>query len=353
MHTATEHVGSTLASTHPFTKLTPTRPRLRRRGARLVALALALLVPLASHAVERPHLDSSADEVRAYVEESMATLERLYFRVGGETLEALDFDFDPESQALIVLFESQTLLLESRRSGTPNGKAVYFPQWSALSSEEPPENTPVLTGKLRRSRLGGDIRLVGDLEAEGEAVSPLAVDIRLNETLIEAGTSRFELDGKRALLTGALGTRTFAQLDALIREHPELETIVFQDVPGSVNDEINVHTGRLLRNAGLATFLPADGMAASGGVDLFAAGVKRHAEEGARVGIHAWCCYRGRGAQEIRRGHRAHAHMEAYFRVMLGEAGVDFYYQTLEAAPPEGIHWMTREELEASGLLTD
>ena len=107
-----------------------------------------------------------------------------------------------------------------------------------------------------------------------------------------------------------------------------------------------------MRSAGLSTLVPGDGMAASGGVDLFAAGLKREAEPGARLGIHAWCCYRGREAQDIARGHRAHAHQEAYFREM-GPQGIDFYYQTLEAAPPEGVHWMSREELETSGLLTN
>ena len=31
----------------------------------------------------------------------------------------------------------------------------------------------------------------------------------------------------------------------------------------------------------------------------------------------------------------------------------EFYWRTLSAAPPEGIHWMTEEELERFGFFTD
>ena len=30
-----------------------------------------------------------------------------------------------------------------------------------------------------------------------------------------------------------------------------------------------------------------------------------------------------------------------------------FYWFTLEAAPPEGMHWMTEEEMKKYGIYTD
>lgn len=320
---------------------------------RVLVLTCVALVALASGAASSsPRPDSSPAQIREIVAAEMQALERVYFRIDGREREVVDLGVSPDG--LVLVFESSTLLLKTNRKDAPNGRVGYYTEWRAgRDSDEPPPGIPFVEGRLKRSRPDGDHRFRGTL-SDPEGKSPdVEMDLRLNEALLGGGTSCFEIDGSRAFLRGVLGSRTYAQLDTLIQEHPTVRTIVFQEVPGSMNDEINVHTGRLLRAAGLSTLVPADGMAASGGVDLFAAGLKREAEPGARLGIHAWCCYRGREAQEITRGHRAHAHQEAYFREMMGPQGIEFYYQTLEAAPPERIHWMTREELEASGLLTN
>ncbi len=310
--------------------------RLPRFTVRLGTLGLAGASLLGFHspsvASSVPAPDADPAEIREAVAEQLQALERVYFRIGGRERELIDLD--QVDDGIVVIFEHSTLLLKTGRNGAPNGKVGLYTEWGAASgSDEPPPGSPLVSGKLARSKSDGDLRL--------------------NEAMFGAGTTRFEIDGSRAVLRGVLGSRTYSQLDELIQEHPEVRTIVLQEVPGSLNDEINVHTGRLLRSAGLSTLVPADGMAASGGVDLFAAGVERIAKQGARLGIHAWCCYRGRGAQEIKRGHRAHQHQEAYFGEMMGRKGIDFYYRTLEAAPPDDVHWMTREELESSGLLTD
>lgn len=161
------------------------------------------------------------------------------------------------------------------------------------------------------------------------------------------GDSTFELDGTNAIVRGTLGSGTFQQVQHLIDNHPEVDTLILQNISGSVNDDVNVETGRLVRNAGLATFVPAHGEIYSGGVDLFAAGTTRTAEPGAIVGVHAWCCGpNGESAHELDRDDPAHETQLAYFTEMLGaEAGPEFYFFTLEAAPFDGIHPMSSEEL--------
>lgn len=172
---------------------------------------------------------------------------------------------------------------------------------------------------------------------------------------IGTGSSTFELDGNRAVVRGDLGSTTFDQMTHLIENHPEVDTLLLQDVPGSVNDEINVQTGRLIREAGFTTIIPSDGLAASGGVDLFAAGVERIAEAGAQVGIHSWCCTDDNTpAADLPRDDPQHADQLDYFTMMLGaDLGPEFYFQTLNAAPFDGIHFMTDAELDASTITTN
>jgi hypothetical protein len=167
-----------------------------------------------------------------------------------------------------------------------------------------------------------------------------------------AGSSNIVVDGTTATLRGALGSLTFTQIERLQAEHPEIELLVLSDVPGSINDEVNVETGRLVRNGGWATHLPADGEIASGGVDLYCAGVERTMEPGGRIGVHSWSNGEVEGA-DLPMDSPEHTFFIDYLQEMLGAPrGRDFYFFTLQAAPAAGIHWMTPEEIEQYGLLS-
>ena len=63
-----------------------------------------------------------------------------------------------------------------------------------------------------------------------------------------------------------------------------------KQIRGSLDDKINMHTGRLIREHGFTTKVLSDSRIASGGVDLFCAGEKRIIEQGAEIGVHSWCC---------------------------------------------------------------
>ncbi|RNC82745.1 MAG: hypothetical protein ED559_13525 [Phycisphaera sp.] len=167
-----------------------------------------------------------------------------------------------------------------------------------------------------------------------------------------AGTSTFRIEGNTVYLNGDLGSGTYHQIVYLTKHHPEVDRIVFEDVPGSVNDEINVMTGRLIRNANYTTELLADSQISSGGVDLFLAGSTRIIAEGARIGVHSW----GDPAEDIEpaklpRSHPAHKHQVDYFSEIM-DNGVEFYFYTLEAAAFDDIHWMSQEEISAWKLAT-
>ena len=200
-----------------------------------------------------------------------------------------------------------------------------------------------------------DVKFSGTLENR-DNTKQYQVEAEANEAVMGMGTSRFEISGEEAFLSGILGTATYHQLKRIIENNPEVKTIVLNRVEGSINDEVNMHTGRILREAGLNTKVLSDSDIASGGVDLFAAGVERIVEKGARLGVHSWG---GGPTEEHSRGdklpknHPAHQYQLRYFSQMLGtELGPDFYFYTLQAAPVDGMHYMSDQEIKDWKLAT-
>ncbi len=197
---------------------------------------------------------------------------------------------------------------------------------------------------------GHGIRVVsGALQAHNG--QQLAVRIWLTESLLGGGSSELTIQGNQAILRGELGTRTYNQIFNLVYGNPSVRTLVLQDVPGSVNDEINMQTGRLVRMAGLHTHIPSSGKVHSGGVDLFCAGATRSVDPDATLGVHSWEDDHGEAAA-FPRGHQTHLAQVRYFTEMLGATGEDFYYFTIYAAPANGMHRMTPSEIQRYGLVT-
>ncbi len=167
-----------------------------------------------------------------------------------------------------------------------------------------------------------------------------------NEAITGAGTSILEIKGKEAYLSGDLGTITYAQIKGLIKNHKEVKTLVLTKISGSVNDEVNMHTGRLVRESGLNTKVLATSDIASGGVDLFTAGNVRIVEKGAKIGVHSWCCVNEKGASKIPKDHPAHKYQLEYFKMTLGLKGESFYFYTLNASDFEDVHYMSDNEIK-------
>ncbi len=156
----------------------------------------------------------------------------------------------------------------------------------------------------------------------------------------EAAT--FTVEGTQAEMSGVIGSSTPDDVRNLIDDHPEVTTIVLVDVPGSEDDESNLQASRLVREAGLATHVPSDGVIASGGVDFFLAGESRSWDPGATFGVHSWASGDIEG-KDVPRDDPDHDLFLRYY----DEIGIsaDFYWFTLEAAPADSIHNMTEAEL--------
>ncbi len=178
----------------------------------------------------------------------------------------------------------------------------------------------------------------------------LSRDELLRYVETDAAPASFEVDGEVAVVVGTLDGSTPSRVLRLLLEHPEVRTLELRWISGTVDDAANLWVMREVRRRGLRTHVPAGGMVASGGTDLLLAGVRRTVDPGARVGVHSWDGGSIEG-RALPREHEDHAEYLAICR----ELGVPeaYYWFTLEAAPAEGMHWATREELERYGIVTD
>ncbi|WP_432450706.1 alpha/beta hydrolase [Aliiroseovarius marinus] len=138
-----------------------------------------------------------------------------------------------------------------------------------------------------------------------------------------------------------------------LQTHPEIKTVVLQYVPGSADDEANLEAARMLRANGMNTVVPSGGLVASGGTDLFLAGVTREIGPGACLGVHSWAAGGITGfteGKDVPKDDPQHQLYLSYY----DEMGIpqDFYWYTLDAADAENIHYMSNRELTQFGMAT-
>ncbi|MFK7834917.1 MAG: hypothetical protein AB8B60_01740 [Sulfitobacter sp.] len=159
----------------------------------------------------------------------------------------------------------------------------------------------------------------------------------------------YRVEGNRLFMSGEITPRTPDSFEAAIEAHPQVDTVVLMDMPGSV-DEFAVHDlGYFIRDIGLNTHLTPQSEIYSGAVDVFLAGNRRTMTCCAVIGVHDWADARREGSSYPRNS-EAHDANVTYFEDMLGSDA--FYWFTLQAAPSDEIHVMTKSELQRYGVLT-
>lgn len=184
------------------------------------------------------------------------------------------------------------------------------------------------------------------------AVPPLRL-LATHWALSQITLLHYEIEGDAVVLEGAVNRRAVGQFTDVLDDHPDIDTIVLRDVTGSIDDEATFEIARIIRGRGLATVVPDGGRAESGGVDLFIAGVTRRIGHDARLGVHEWQGYTS-SATEFPRDAEQHDAYLAFYTEMLGTpAGAAFYWFTLDAAPPRGMHHLTSAEIRRYDLTTE
>jgi hypothetical protein len=150
-------------------------------------------------------------------------------------------------------------------------------------------------------------------------------------------------------MEGVIYSNTHKDLQKIFKENKNIKTLSMVNVPGSIDDKINLKASLLIREEGISTYIPKDGMVASGGTDMFLAGLRRSAHKSARVGVHSW--REGKlNALDYAKEHAEHIKFVDYYRKI--DIPEEFYWYTLEVAPPNEIHWMTMDEMALYNVLT-
>jgi hypothetical protein len=281
------------------------------------------------------------EKIPAYIADFKEAYAQLEFQFEGQK-SAINFaDFDQENNILYAFYEQGILAIGfDFEENTPLASLTVYE-----TDEEGKVKQEFSSHEIEVTEQGGNFLYTGSVIKESSQ-GLFSIRLVMNEAILSSGNSTVEVSGTKALVNGTLGTLTYIQIEELIKNSTEVDTLELQEISGSINDEINMHTGRLIRGAKLTTFVPKSGNVNSGGVDLFAAGFKRIYEAGGIVGVHAWCCENGQSAHLLAKDDPAHGAQLTYFREMLGKAlGPEFYFFTINSAPAKDIHHMTEAEL--------
>lgn len=154
-----------------------------------------------------------------------------------------------------------------------------------------------------------------------------------------------------AVLNGTIGGATPDMISEIVLRHREVDTLVFADMPGSLNDAAAQITARIVRAAGFRTHAPAHASVNSGAVLLFTAGTERTYEAGATFGVHAW----GNDsvtARDLPPTVDAHQRVIQFYRDMGLPDPEGYYWVTVDAAPFTDIAPLTAEQISEHRIAT-
>ncbi len=164
-----------------------------------------------------------------------------------------------------------------------------------------------------------------------------------------AEVTKLEVKNDKLYIADLLNSKTFGQMQRVIADNQQVNTLVFTAMEGSIDDDTTFKMGRWIRKQGLNTHLTAQSVIASGAVDLYLSGAVRTMERGAQLGVHSWSDG-SKEAADFPRDSREHQLNKTY----IVDMGVpeEFYWFTIYKASADAIHWMSEAEITKHKLTT-
>lgn len=174
---------------------------------------------------------------------------------------------------------------------------------------------------------------------------------RLRPALAVYGPFRV-IDARTAEMIRIVDSDAPAAFAAMLRAHPAIGLLVMRECPGSIDEHANLALARALRRAGLATHVPADGSVRSGAVELWLAGVRRSAEDGAEFGIHSWRDEDGREARDYAESDPVHREYLGFYREMgIDDAAAQRFYALTNSVGFDDLRTLGTRDMMRLGLL--
>lgn len=154
------------------------------------------------------------------------------------------------------------------------------------------------------------------------------------------------LDGGRAALIGMTDERSPAAFAAMLRDHPGIAMLEMIECPGTEDDRANLAVGRMIHARGIATYVPSGGSVRSGGVELFLAGARRSADEGAEFAVHSWADEDGREPADYAADAPENRKYLDYYREMgMTPAEASAFYAMTNSVRHQDAKWLTAADM--------
>ncbi len=154
------------------------------------------------------------------------------------------------------------------------------------------------------------------------------------------------LDSRTAALVGETDAVTPGLFRAMMRDFPQIEQLDMVECPGTRDDRANLKLGRMIRQAGLVTHVPAIGSVRSGAVELFLAGVERDIAEGAEFAVHSWMDDYGREAQDFAAEAPENRQYVDYYREMgMSVQQARAFYDFTNSVPHRRALWLGASDM--------
>ncbi len=153
---------------------------------------------------------------------------------------------------------------------------------------------------------------------------------------------------ERAELDGSIETGTPAQFREMLRRFPALKQIDMIECPGTGDDSANFIIARMIRKAGISTYVPDGGSVRSGGVELFLAGARRHAEPGAEFAVHSWRDEDGLEADDVPADDPLNQEYIKFYREMgMEPAKARAFYALTNSVPNDDALYLKARDIAA------
>lgn len=186
-----------------------------------------------------------------------------------------------------------------------------------------------------------------DVETDVYAWSETAEPVVHKTTLAQYGPFQV-IAPDRAELNGSIESDTPAQFAAMLRAFPAIRNIDMVDCPGTGDDEANLSLARMVRKAGMATYVPNGGSVRSGGVELFLAGVKRSAAPEAEFAVHSWVDEDGMEPGDFAESDPVNREYVAYYREMgMSDEKAKAFYALTNSVPHDDVLYLKPRDIAA------
>ena len=152
----------------------------------------------------------------------------------------------------------------------------------------------------------------------------------------------------RVELKGSIESDTPSQFKALMLAYPRIRQIDMVDCPGTGDDEANLALARMVRRAGIATYVPNGGSVRSGGVELFLSGAKRSAAPEAEFAVHSWLDEDGMEPADFAESDPVNREYVDYYREMgMSEDKAKAFYALTNSVPHDDALYLKPRDIAA------